>query len=242
MTITDQITGSFIHRPHGLAIAKDFSRAYVTANDGNYFVSLSIDTTTGRFTGGYTETVLKGTAPMPSVDVGPYQCVLSSDEKRLYIACSSESALYVYDVSKDEPKLKKKIVSPGAAQCNEGLGLYPKLLTLADDKIFVVCYKEKCARSENRGREGCVSVFDEEGNWIKNIYGLGHQPHGIDYDAANGRLWITCENQGGESHHAGPNSSLSPGQVNAVRVSDLSVVYDVPREVPPFPTGGVVIR
>ncbi|MCS7085458.1 MAG: hypothetical protein NZ534_05205, partial [Bacteroidia bacterium] len=94
----------------------------------------------------------------------------------------------------------------------------------------------------NRGREGCVSVFDRDGNWIKNVYGLGHQPHGIDFDGLYGRVWVTCENQGGESHHATDGLSYSPGQINAIRLSDLGLEYFIPREVPAFPTGGAVLR
>ncbi len=241
MQITDQISGSFIHRPHGLAIKKDFTRAYVTANDGNYFVALDVNAATGKFTGEYSETVISGTTPGASATVSPYQCVLSEDETRLYVACSKLNAVYIYDVSGAEPVLMRTINSPGAGQCNEGLGIFPKLMALAEDKLFVVCYKEKCASSANRGREGCVSVFDLDGNWIKNVYGLGHQPHGIDYDANYRRVWVTCENQNGESHHAVTGVPQVPGQINAIVLPHLTVERQIPREVAAFPTGGVVI-
>ena len=242
MQITDQISGSFIHRPHGLAVNNDFSRAYITANDGNYFVTLNINPVTGKFTGDYLETVISGTVPAASATVSPYQCVLSEDETRLYVTCPKLNAFYLYDVTGSEPSLVRKVESPGSVQCNEGMGLFPKLLALAEDKIFVVCYKEKCASSANRGREGCVSVFDLEGNWIKNVYGLGHQLHGIDYDPNYRRVWVTCENQDGESHHSGPDAPQSPGQINAILLPDLTVERQLPREVASFPTGGVVIR
>lgn len=249
LDIADQLTGDLLDRPHGLAITRDFTRAWVTASEGNYVAEVRIDPERGKFEGSPRKLSLEpGMQPRTSLAIQPYQALLSPDETRLYVTAEGTHEVHAIDVSSARPVWLGKAESDGETNpCSQGVGKRPKLMTQVGDQLFVVCAGETCRTSANRSRSGCISVIDVSSDvprWQSNIYGVGQRPHGIN--VAGTTLYITNENQGAgqeEAHHFVPGLSSSEiqGNLNFVDIRTQEVLRTTPMDVAIYPTGGVII-
>jgi DNA-binding beta-propeller fold protein YncE len=244
----DWLNAPWGERPHGLAVNKAFTKAYVTSETGNYFTVVGINPETGRFlTGPFDQQDVPlepGLLPGPSTGYQPYQAILNQDETRLYVSAWKNNTVYVYDVASAQPVLLHAIRGSSEA-CPQGLGSSPKLMELHDDRLYVVCQTTSCTTSPNRTRQGCVSVFDVSGNqpvWRTNIYGLGHRPHGLSIDPIHRLLWVTCENQGSGSEpaHHFVEGNQAPGLIMPVSLETLQPLYSRAVEVGVFPSAAVL--
>lgn len=236
MTLINSLIGTsdLISKAHGMATTEDFKTLYVVANSGNYYVKFSI-TDTQVIPEDY---ILLGpdVSPpfaQPTGDYQPYHCFLSPDEKYFFVSCSKTDEVRVFDTSTDE--LISQIPT----------GSFPRLMTFdaGENKLYVACANEENF-SEQGSLRGCVSVIDVSSlSWERNIYRLGHRPHGLDIDPVRRRLIVSSENIGGADppHHVLEGSEGPPGKYNVVDLNTGTVLPDMETEIPEFPNALVII-
>ena len=79
-------------------------------------------------------------------------------------------------------------------------------------------------------------------SFVKNIYRVGHRPHGVSVDVANRRVYVSSENTGGADppHHPLEGNTSPPGKYNVVDLATLLSLPDEETEVAEFPNALVV--
>lgn len=234
MTIIEQIKagGDFISFPHGVEVTDDFSKVYIAANEGNYVSVLDIDM--NGFLNEEKFPVDPDNSPVPFATntYKPYQLYLTADESKLFVSCNATNEVRVFD-TQDNSLIATIPVGAG-----------PRLMAYdpISDQLFVACRNEENF-SEQGSLQGCVSVIDV-GNlsFVKNIYRVGHRPHGVGVDISGKRLFISSENTGGvdELHHPLEGNTQPPGKYNVVNIETLTVLSDEETEVAEFPNALVI--
>lgn len=243
LELVDQIRGADLHQLHGIAWRKDGKFAYVTANGGNYIIAVEIDPVNGKFVQIANKYSLRmNRPPEASTTVCPYHIVLNPAEDRLYVSVQAANYIMVLAVTDARFTPLMDMGLSMETTCRKGVGKSPRLLKYYENKLYVACSEESCLTSPNGPLLGCISVFqvgDDNFNWIKNIYGVGHKPHGIDIDRKRRELWIFAENQGGVEHHPIPGATYQQGTYAVVNIDNLKPVLAHPRDIAFFPNGCV---
>lgn len=234
MSIVQQVSGDgeLLSFGHGLAATSDFSTLYVVANEGNYYSKYSMNET-GFFS---EEKVLLDPAaspvPQASTQFKPYHCFLQEEKGLFFVSCNTTHEVRVYQTANDS--LIARIPT----------GTYPRLMDYdpVDELLYVAC-RDEVNPPKYGSILGCVSVIDvNELSWVKNIYGLGHRPHGVSVAAQGRKLFVSSENVGGVDppHHPLDGTSGPPGKYHIVDLNTLEVLPDSETEIAVFPNALVV--
>jgi DNA-binding beta-propeller fold protein YncE len=246
LQVVDSSAATIYNKMHGLALAPDFTTAYVTCNGGNYNLKISLNPTTGAITN-IVPFSLDGNAPSGNATQAPYQCVLNPEGTRLFVTSQGENAVYMYDVSGSGAPQLLDVEQSDGSDCVEGVGRLPKLLVYHQGRLYVACWYQRCPSSDNRQRSGCVSVLNTQGNtltWERNIYGLGQETRGLAVDPTRQRLYVCNSNQGtggGDSPHHGVGGTGSLNWVDISNPLQPTVQWVVPVDAALFPTGATFV-
>jgi YVTN family beta-propeller protein len=235
LDILNDPLGEILDRPHGVYYTNDNVTAYVTANNGNYVAR--VDMRNDVFQNVKKISVEPGRSPRSGRDINPYDCILSADEKKLFVVCDASHDLRVLDLTTDS------VITIIRNEGINGIGKGPRLLARAGSRLFI-----SCSAAENFAMQGsvtgCISVVDMESlQWIKNIWGVGHQPKGLDVDIRKNILYVSLQNQGGGAeppHHAVEGSTCNYGKFNLIDLNSLTVIPNKSTDLPCFPVSVAV--
>ncbi len=229
-------SGQFLHRPHGLVTNQDFSVLYVGASNGNYYSKLEIDPTddNGPFLSEekFSLDPLNAPSPMGSVDYQPYYLEIDHTNNRLFISCNATDEVRVFNLNNDQ--LIGSIPT----------GDYPRLMAFdpAGERLFVIC-RDEANNSVQGEYKGCVSVLNTADlSLIKNIYNIGHVPHGIAYSPSQNLIVVNSENNGGLIPSFNPTGGR-PGPAGFYSLIDgnsLEVIPNSERQIAVLPNACVV--
>ena len=234
MSIVEAISasGDFLSFPHGIKTNADFSTLYICANNGNYYMTLEIDE--NGFDNPETYPIDPVNSPITfATDIyKPYQVYLSPDESKLFITCSATNEVRVFDTQNNQLLAAIPV------------GGFPRLMDFDanSNRLFVACRSEENFPQQG-SIQGCLSVIDTENLTLeKNIYNVGHRPHGVSVDTKRNRVFVSSENSGGVDvlHHPLDGTSGPPGKYNVVDIQTLTVLRDEETEIAVFPNALVV--
>ncbi|MEL7534943.1 MAG: c-type cytochrome domain-containing protein, partial [Bacteroidota bacterium] len=229
-------SGQFLHRPHGLVSNQDFSVLYVGASNGNYYSKLEIDPSdaNGPFLSEekFSLDPINAPSPMGSVDYQPYYLEIDHSNKRLFISCNATDEVRVFDLSNDQ-----LIGSIPTAD-------YPRLMAFdpIGERLFVAC-RDEANPSLQGERRGCVSVLNvADLSLEKNIYDIGHVPHGIAYSPSQNVLVVNSENNAGLIAAQNPTAARPGpvGQYSLIDGNSLTVIPNSERQLAVLPNACVV--
>jgi len=233
MSVVQQVTGSgdLLSFAHGIKVTSDFRTLYVAANQGNYVSKYDIDET-GFLAEAKIPIEATDPVPQPSINYKPYDLYMTPDESRLFITCSATDEVRVLDLATEEIIAKITV------------GDLPRLMTFdsVSNRLFVACGDQE-SFADQGSLKGCVSVVDMDNlTFIKNIYQLGHRPHGVSVDYTNRRLYVASENVGGVDppHHPVQGTAYPPGKFHVVDLNTLEPIADMETEVAEFPNALIV--
>ncbi|MEZ4826266.1 MAG: hypothetical protein R3C61_08225 [Bacteroidia bacterium] len=234
MTIVEQIkaSGDFLSFPHGMEITHDFRTLYVGANEGNYYSKLEIDENGFISEEKFPVDPVNSPVPFANTLYKPYQLFLTPDETELFISCNASGEVRVFDTATDT---LKAVIAVGSG---------PRLMAYdpESNRLFVACRNQE-SFADQGSLQGCVSVIDVARlSFVKNIYRVGHRPHGVGIDVKRRRLYISSENTGGvdELHHPLQGNSQPPGKYNVVDLNSLNVLRTMETEIAEFPNALIV--
>lgn len=221
-----------IRQPHGLAITADGSRVYVT-NILSDNVSVF---STGIGAGGVPSVELFNPAQLPGTAARavhqPQQCVLSSDESRLFVSALSSDKVYVMDTtfvpSGSMPVVAE--VTVGDAPWHLTLSPDGTELWVADwvaQTISIVDVTNPDAPFLSETIANVVHPADDELPVLLRPIGIAFSPDGS-------QVYVTCANDDNQNsgHHPAPDGEKNPGNVVIFDRVSRTVVSVV--EVPNF--------
>ncbi|MEM6631333.1 MAG: hypothetical protein AAF694_16755 [Bacteroidota bacterium] len=237
LEILNQVRGSaeLLSFGHGMATNSDFSLLYVVANEGNYYAKYAVDPSGLQ----EIDKILIDPEASPFAQATrayqPYHSLLSPDGSKLFISCSATNEVRVFNTASDQ--LITTIPT----------GEFPRLMAYdsQENRLFVACAKEENF-SEQGSMRGCVSVIDAVGlSKIREIYRLGHRPHGIGISKDRRLLFVSSENNGNGNedppHHFIEGLAGTPGKYNVVDLQTLGLLREEETEIGVFPNALVVI-
>lgn len=227
MTILDHVEDD-LPFAHGLCVTPDFRTAYVTPNEGNFFAGYRLKADLSGFIEGE-KYPLDPSDPVPAGTslFYPYQVIEVADLGKIFVTCRNSHELRVFDA-----QTKDYITSVP-------LDSLPRLMTYdpVSKNLFIICAKSKNVAVQGSQR-GSIAVVDAVTNtFFKNIYNVGHRPHGLDVDPVNRRLYVSSENTGGINapHHPIPGAAYPPGKFSVIDLSTLEAIPSLQTEVAEFP-------
>lgn len=217
MTMYDETIGSpLISKPHGIEISPDGRQLVITGNFSNNLLVVDLDDLNQRIVW------LDPNAPVPGTNLKPYQTVMTSDNKRIYVTCQGSDEVRV--VSRDSLKLIAAIP----------VGGFPLIPAITPDDRFLFV--------PNRNSNN-ISIIDLSTNTVvETMEDVGSQPHAIAFDKAGRYAYVTCENSGAGGippHHPVAGSKL-PGFIVVIDVVNRAVVETI--EVGNFAAGIAVVE
>ncbi|MDX1907633.1 MAG: c-type cytochrome domain-containing protein [Bacteroidia bacterium] len=222
--------GSFMSFPHGLKANAAFNTVYVTGNFGNYVSKITFD---GQVFTGEEKILLDPVGDpgdRPTQDYLPYQLYLTADEKQIFVSCSKKNEVRVINL---ETRALEAVIPTGR---------YPRLMDYdpVSNRLFVACRDESNVAMQGDDT-GCVSVIDVAGKTlVKNIFGLGHKPHGIGVAIAGRRLYVSTEGNTGDLHHPISGTSSPPGRYTVVDLTTLTVLEELETQVAEYATSLII--
>jgi DNA-binding beta-propeller fold protein YncE len=226
-------SSSLLSKPHGLMVNQDFSILYVCAAAGNYYSKYEIDSNQG-FVGEEKIPLdpVNSPTPIPNLDYLPYFVLLDEARNLLFISCNLTNDVKVYDTQTDQ--LIKAIPT----------GEFPRSMALDPNSnlLFVACQNEPNPAVQG-DMLGCVSVIDLTNlSFVKNIYQVGHIPHGIAVSQNQGWVVVSSENPSGmvPSRYPIQGQAGPPGQYNIIKISTLEVMPGMEREIATLPNAAVI--
>ncbi len=230
MSLISKYSGSGLFvSPHGCALNQDGTRAYVTAQAGNFIYRIDL---TNQQLPDVTEMVLEP-GDFPSAGNGqfkPHQIRYSPDYSSYYVTAEAADELRVFQASNDS-----LIAVIPACEDPEEMSF-----SLSTPYLFVASYEDAGTFAPD---EGCVSIINYKTNtFLKNIY-TGFQPHQLVVDDANGYVLVANRNislSGPAPHHVS-NCSGRNGYATAISLNTLEIIPDFKAELSVDPYG-VAIR
>ncbi|MEL6591234.1 MAG: YncE family protein, partial [Bacteroidota bacterium] len=229
-------SGNFLHRPHGLVLNADATQLYVGANNGNYYSKLRLDVNDGNGPFVDEEKIpldpSNSPVPMGSVSYQPYALLIDDSNNRLFISCNTTDEVRVFDLSNDQ-----LIGSIPTAD-------YPRLMDYdpVGQRLFVIC-RDEVNQAAQGDWLGALSVLNTNDlSLIKNVYGVGHVPHGVAFSASNSSIIVNSENIAGLIPSTNPTLGRPgpPGQYVKVDAFSLLVVEGTERQMAVLPNACVV--
>ncbi|MFK7925146.1 MAG: YncE family protein, partial [Bacteroidia bacterium] len=229
-------SANFLHRPHGLVSKQKLSVLYVGAASGNYYSKLEIDPldANGPFLSEEKISLdpLNAPSPMGSVNYQPYYLAIDQTNNRLLISCNATDEVRVFDLNTDQ------------LLANIPTGAYPRLMDFdpLGERLYVACRDEANVSAQGE-RLGCVSVLDMKTLTLeKNIYNIGHVPHGIAFSAAQNIVVVNSENTAGFIPSFNPTIARPgpAGQYSLIDATSLSVIPGSERQIAVLPNACVV--
>jgi DNA-binding beta-propeller fold protein YncE len=216
-------------QPHGLAMTADGSRVFVTnILDDNVTICC-----TGCGIGGGPDIEYANVAlpSIPGVSHQPQQCVLSADEKRLFVSALGSNHVYVLNVDEADGGF---LTVTGSAEVGEK----PWHLALSPDgqELWVANWFGKSV--------SVVSVANPDAPVVVDTLTPTHpadptrlvllRPIGIAFSPDGARVWVSCANDdgSGSGHHPPPDGEKKPGDVVVFDRASRTVVSVT--EVPNF--------
>ena len=164
---------------------------------------------------------LNNQAPGSGGQLLPYQTVMTSDNKYVYVSCQQSNEVRVVD--RDSMKVVKVIA----------VGTWPLILAISPDNAHVY--------SANRNSND-VSVIQTSDNTVETtIPNVGPNPHGIDITTDERYAYVSCENVTSiiPPHHPTTGSKV-PGFVSVIDLTTNQVIKTF--EVGAFVAGVAVVQ
>lgn len=219
MQIIDTVSNVAMTAPHGMALSNDGQFLYVTSQIGEYIFKINT-----------TNFEVENSAPLdPSVpptgngtgNYKPYQVIISPDNELLYISCTSSNEVRIYN-SSDLRHVKTISV-----------GTNPLLMKITNDGRFLFV----CNRNDNT-----VTIINNASQTVQTtVFGVGIQPHGVDFSSDGQYAIIACETQSGFDGHHPQIGSQKIGVSRIIRVSDFSL-QPLRLEMASFPAGISIVK
>ncbi len=205
-----------LNSPHGVAISSDSKTLYVTAQTGNYIYKFDI---TDPLNPNQDIITLENGPQVFISKLDPHQIVISPDGTKYYITCQASDEVRVMSVATDTL----------IAVIHTGNVPQELKFSLTQPYLFVTCMNDSTTFP---GSYGSVSVINYQTNqFVKAIFS-GWQPHGLDVDDANGKVYVANRNisPNGPAPHHGTGSNRN-GYVTAIDMNTLDLVPDYQVEV-----------
>jgi YVTN family beta-propeller protein len=219
MQVLDTVSDQRMNAPHGMATSTDGQFLYVSSQLGEYVFKIDLSTFE------IIAAVPIGPGVPPNGNGSglykPYQIILSSDNSKLFVTCTAEDAVRVFNTSDMTPYTTPRIQ----------VGDNPLLMKFSRNNQYIFV----CNRNSNT-----VSVIEGSSySVIKTIDSVGIQPHGVDFTVDGQYAIIACETLSGFDGHHPTIGSNKPGVSRIIRMSDLTI--ETRRlEMSSFPAGIVI--
>lgn len=215
MTLLDSISSLNFERPHGIQISPDGRELWATGNSSDNLLVVNLADQS-------TELVqLNNQPPGSGFQLLPYQTVMTSDDRYVYVSCQQSNDVRVVD------RATRSVVK------SIPVGQWPLILAISPDNRFVY--------SANRNSNDVSVIRTSDNTVVATIPNVGPQPHGIDI-TANGRYaYVSCENVISliPPHHP-TSGSRRPGFLAVIDLQTNIVVKQI--EVGAFASGVVVVE
>lgn len=221
LQVLDTVSDQKMKAPHGMAASTDGQFLYVAANIGEYIFKIDLSTFE------IVASVPVGPGVPPNGNGSglykPYQIILSSDNSKLFVSCTADDAVRVFNTSD---------MTPYSPTSRIQVGDNPLLMKFSRNNQYIFV----CNRNSNS-----VSVIDGSSySVIKTIDSVGVQPHGVDFTVDGQYAIIACETLSGFDGHHPTIGSNKPGVSRIIRMSDL-MVESRRLEMSSFPAGIVIL-
>lgn len=203
LQVIDTVSDQRMNAPHGMATSTDGQFLYVASQLGEYLFKIDLATFE----------IVASVAVGPDVPPNgngsglykPYQIILSPDNSKLFVSCTAEDAVRVFNTSNMTPYTTPRIQ----------VGDNPLLMKFSRDNQYIFV----CNRNSNT-----VSVINGSSLSIaKTIDSVGIQPHGVDFTNDGQYAIIACETLSGFDGHHPTIGSNKPGVSRIIRMSDLTL-------------------
>lgn len=233
---TIQPPGTAQLQPHGLAINTDGSRVYVCnilSDNVSIFCPRWDDTAATCGTGNQPHLVDSNIQlpTIPGTTHQPQQCVLSKDDKRLFVSALGSDRIYVLNVDESDGGY-------GSVSGEVTVGDAPWNIALSPDgnELWVANWVGKSVSVVNVTNADAPSISDTLTPTHPNDPGrlVLLRPIGIAFSPDGSQVWVSCPNddESGGGHHPPPNGEKKPGDVVVFDRLSHSVVSVT--EVPNF--------
>ena len=213
-----QISSQYLNKPHGVQLTPDKREVWVTGNfSDNILVVTVSDNSTTLIPLVPNDTLPPGTGNR----LLPYQTVMTSDNKFVYVSCSQSNEVRVID----RDSMAVVSVVP--------VGRWPLILAVSPDNRYVY--------STNRNSNDVSVIRTSDNTVVATVPNVGPGPHGIDVTADGRYAYVSCENVTSvvPPHHPTSGSKV-PGYVSVIDLSTNQVVKQI--EVGAFAAGVAVVQ
>lgn len=217
LQVLDTVSDQRMNAPHGMATSTDGQFLYVSSQLGEYLFKIDLATFE------IVASVAVGPGVPPNGNGSglykPYQIILSPDNSKLFVTCTAEDAVRVFNTSNMTPYVPAPRIQ---------VGDNPLLMKFSRDNQYIFV----CNRNSNT-----VSIINGSSlSVVKTIDSVGVQPHGVDFTVDGQYAIIACETLSGFDGHHPTIGSNRPGVSRIIRISDL-VLESRRLEMSSFPAG-----
>lgn len=215
MTLMDSISSLNFDRPHGVQVTPDGTELWVTGNSTDNLLVANLAT-------GESELVqLNNQPPGDGFQLLPYQTVMTSDNRYVYVSCQQSGEVRVVD------RATRSVVK------SIPVGQWPLILAISPDNQFVY--------SANRNSNDVSVIRTSDNTVVATIPNVGPGPHGIAVTADGKLAYVSCENLIDliPPHHPTVGSKR-PGFVTVIDLTTNTVLKQI--EVGAFAAGVAVVE
>ena len=215
MQIIGQISSTYVDKPHGVQITPDGRELWITGNLSDNILVVNLqDNSTSLIQ-------LDGQAPGIGGNLLPYQTVMTSDNRFVYVSCQRSNEVRV--ISRASMSVVKSIP----------VGVFPLIPAISPDDRFVYV--------PNRNSNSLSVISTLTDSVVATIANVGPQPHGVAITRDGRFAYVSCENVVASvpPHHP-TSGSKTPGYVSMIDLQTNTVIKQF--EVGAFASGIAIVQ
>lgn len=215
MQVIGQFSSTYLDKPHGVQVTPDGKELWITGNLSDNILVVNLqDNSTSLIQ-------LDGQAPGIGGNLLPYQTVMTSDNRFVYVSCQRSNEVRV--ISRSSMNVVKSIP----------VGVFPLIPAISPDDRFVYV--------PNRNSNSLSVISTLTDSVVATIANVGPQPHGIAITNDGRFAYVSCENVAATvpPHHP-TSGSKTPGYVSIIDLQSNTVIKQF--EVGAFAAGIAIVQ